>query len=97
MIKDDEHIHEIFEEFEFDFEKLDPNLPPTYNLNKGYFGQPISILELTWRAIVLKKLKDEKNKNCQQNLCLRTHSNDDMAVMQEIGENMVSPQETIEE
>jgi hypothetical protein len=38
-------------------EPLDPNLPPVFDINSGWFGSPGAIMDLTFRALFLKYLK----------------------------------------
>jgi hypothetical protein len=38
-------------------EPLDPNLPPVFDINSGWFGNPGAVMDLTYRALFLKYLK----------------------------------------
>lgn len=60
---DEEVIATMFAEHNLTLEQLDPHLPPAYCPDSGEQGKGGSILNLVYRALALKKIRDKAAKS----------------------------------
>lgn len=58
----DSEIVEMFEGLEVECEELDPSLPPGYSPNNGWFGKTGSVLDLLYKALMIKRARDKEEK-----------------------------------
>ena len=60
-ITSDEQILKLFKKYQVPFSTLDPNIPPIYKVNSGWFSKKGgSILDLTYRALAMRRLAIEE-------------------------------------
>jgi hypothetical protein len=58
----DREIVEMFEALEIELEHLDSSLPPGYSPNNGWFGKTGSVLDLLYKALMIKRARDKEDK-----------------------------------
>ena len=50
----------MFEQIDIKLHEEVASLPPTFSANDGWFGENGSILDLLYRTLAVKRLKDEE-------------------------------------
>jgi len=59
MALTDEQITTLLLDIDIEVDDLDPNLPPGYSPNNGWFSKPGCVMDLALRTLMIKKFKDK--------------------------------------